>query len=307
MRVQLLLMICVLSVNSMAQTEQGVIPVSNTAMMEEGVVNVLHLAPGYATSVSLPEEITSVLVGNPADFKAEHSDTEPRLVLFKPITDQRGETNALITTKSGQQISLDLVSSGKPVAGSTRVDFLVTYRPPQVMGLSSDSKSFLIAETVPLAPVTPTITLSQPDASDLIRGVLATQKSVTAPQWQGHEVLAAVGEPLRQEQESLVGFSVLNNSKRTLELLPPQLELISRGSGSHRRLTKAEPIAISRYFMTMRRLQPGQRADGVIAYQRPSFKQAAEQLQLQLADAAQIDHPILLPVPFDERDGGDIR
>jgi hypothetical protein len=50
--------------------------------------------------------------------------------------------------------------------------------------------------------------------------------------------------------------------------------------------------------MTTRRLWPGERADGVIVFERPSFKESTEKLQLQLAQAEQVDRPIFLPVPF---------
>jgi hypothetical protein len=39
--------------------------------------------PGYATSIRLPEEISSVVVGTPANFMAEHSDGDPKLVFLK--------------------------------------------------------------------------------------------------------------------------------------------------------------------------------------------------------------------------------
>ena len=61
-------------------------------------VTVLHLRPGYVSSVRLPEESSSVVLGNPGTFKAEHSEAEPRLVFLKPTTASRAETNALITT-----------------------------------------------------------------------------------------------------------------------------------------------------------------------------------------------------------------
>ncbi len=50
--------------------------------------------------------------------------------------------------------------------------------------------------------------------------------------------------------------------------------------------------------MTARRLAPGERADGVVVFERPAFKESTEKLALQLAQADQVDHPILLPVPF---------
>jgi hypothetical protein len=74
--------------------------------------------------IGLPEEISSVVIGNPATFKAEHSEAEPKLVFLKPITAQPSEGNALITTKLGQEITLHLMSGGK-AAANARVDSLL--------------------------------------------------------------------------------------------------------------------------------------------------------------------------------------
>jgi len=125
MRVHLIVFVYLMAGTGVAQTQPGqIVPTVTTARVEDGSVTVLHLAPGYATSVRLPEEISSVVIGNPASFKAEHSEAEARLVFFKPTTSQPAESNALITTKSGQEISLHLVSVGKGAADA-RVDFLV--------------------------------------------------------------------------------------------------------------------------------------------------------------------------------------
>ena len=127
MRVHFIFVIYLTTGIGRAQTQEGqIIPTVTSARVEDGAVTVLHLAPGYATSVRLPEEISSVVIGNPASFKAEHSEAEARLVFFKPTISQPGESNALITTKSGQEISLHLVSAGNG-APNARVDFLVEY------------------------------------------------------------------------------------------------------------------------------------------------------------------------------------
>ena len=93
-----------------------------------------------------------------------------------------------------------------------------------------------------------------------------------------------------------MGFSLVNQSKNVVELLPPQLEITGRG-GSGGKL-RAEPIALSEYRMTSRRLAPGERVDGVAVFERPAFKESNERLELRLAQADQVDHPILVPVPF---------
>jgi hypothetical protein len=290
-----------------AQTPTGrIVPAVTTARVEEGSVTVLHLAPGYATSVRLPEEISSIVIGNPASFKAEHSEAEARLVFFKPTTSQPTESNALITTKSGQEISLHLVSVGKGAADA-RIDFLVEYRPPQSVVISPEKQSFLIADTRPLSPEAP---INPADASvhasprDSIANQLERQKSLPSPAWQGKELLVALGDSLEMNHQTILSFSVLNDSKRVIELLPPQLELTGNAHSNGGKRIKGEPVAISDFRMTTRRLQPGQRADGVILFERPSFKESTEKLQLQLAEAEQVDRPILLPVPFAPRSQG---
>ena len=57
-------------------------------------VTVLRLKPGYVSSVRLPEEVSSVVVGDPKNFRAEHSEAEPRLVFLKPLGNKPSETNA---------------------------------------------------------------------------------------------------------------------------------------------------------------------------------------------------------------------
>ena len=84
MRVHLSFTIYLLSTIGLAQTDSGKIaPGITTIQIEPSTVAVLHLATGYATSVKVPEEISSVVIGNPANFKAEHAEAEPRLVFLK--------------------------------------------------------------------------------------------------------------------------------------------------------------------------------------------------------------------------------
>jgi hypothetical protein len=298
MRVHLIVIVYLTAGIGVAQTQTGqIVPTVTTVRVEDGSVTVLRLAPGYATSVRLPEEISSVVIGNPASFKAEHSETEARLVFFKPLTSQPTESNALITTKSGQEISLHLVSVGKGVADA-RVDFLVEYRPPQSVVISPEKLSFLIAETRPVSSTALANSPSQPDRPDPLAKQLEKQKVFPSPAWQGREVLAALGDSVETNHQTILTFSVLNDSKRVIELLPPQLELTGTAHGHRGKRIKGDPVAISDYRMTTRRLRPGERADGVIVFERPSFKESAEKLQLQLAQAEQMDRPILLPVPF---------
>ena len=299
MRLHLILTVYFLSAIGLAQTDAGKLsPVLTTMTMDPGTVTVLHLADGYSTSVKVPEEISTVVIGNPSRFKAEHSESEPQLVFLKPTTELPCESNALVTTKSGKEINLYLVSRGK-AAPNARVDFFVEYRRPEGLGITGDRQSFLIPETQPLATEPPTeLAGVLTRAKDLIAKELERQKALSSPQWEGTELLAAVGQSVQDDDQTILGFSVFNRSKRIIEMLPPQLELSGAGQRNGTKPIKAEPVPISEYRITARKLEPGQRADGVVVFERPSFKESSERLQLQLAEAEEVDRPLLLPVRF---------
>jgi hypothetical protein len=297
MRVHLIFTIYFLCAMGLAQTDSGRLsPVLTTMIMDPGTVTVLHLADGYSTSVKVPEEISSVVIGNPSRFKAEHSDSEPQLVFLKPTGELQCESNALITTKSSKEINLYLVSRGKP-APNARVDFFIEYERPGSLGITADRRSFLIPETA-LAAESPIETGAPRQQPDYIAEELETQKALSAPQWEGTELLAAVGKSVEHDDHTILGFSVFNGSKRIIEILPPQLELSGTGRRNGAKQIKAESVPISEYRITARKLEPGHRADGVVVFERPSFKESSERLQLQLAEADEVERPLLVPVPF---------
>jgi hypothetical protein len=57
-------------------------------------------------------------------------------------------------------------------------------------------------------------------------------------------------------------------------------------------------MEIRDYKLSTTRLEPGTRADGVVVFDRPNFKESTEQLFLQIAQADQVDRPILIRLPF---------
>ena len=48
-----------------------------TVTINPAEVTVLHLRPEFESVIRMPEEITSVILGSPGDFKAEHNEGEP--------------------------------------------------------------------------------------------------------------------------------------------------------------------------------------------------------------------------------------
>ena len=60
----------------------------------------------------------------------------------------------------------------------------------------------------------------------------------------------------------------------------------------------SDQLEIRDYKLSATRLEPGGRVDGVVMFDRPNFKQSTEELFLQLAQADQVDRPILIRLPF---------
>ncbi len=296
---QCCLLFFLLSPITMFGQEMKVTPNVVTLSVDQSAVALIHLTPGYATAVRVPDEINSVVLGDPVKFKAEHSDAEPRLAFFKPVSSQPAETNALITMKSGQEVSLHLESSGVVASGDPSVDFLVDYSRQKSLLIEGEDGPLLVRDTRPLLPAAGAGASNEAPKADPIIEALKKQEQ-SNPAWQGKAaVVAALGEAAQHGTQMLLPFSVLNRSKKPIELLPPQIQMSGiAGHGHKQRQTKAEPIGLSEYRITSRRLAPGERADGVVAFERPSFKESTEKLQLQLIEADQVDRPIILPAPF---------
>jgi hypothetical protein len=93
----------------------------------------------------------------------------------------------------------------------------------------------------------------------------------------------------------IVLFSVINPSNHAIELMPQQVQL---GGKIKKKWTTAEQLPVTDFRLSTRRLGAGARADGVIVFERPAFKQASETLFLQMAEAGAVDKPALAPVGF---------
>jgi hypothetical protein len=256
---------------------------------------VLHLRPGYVSSVRVLEDVSSVVLGDPGSFKAEHSDAEPQLVFFKVTGAKPAQTNALITTKVGREISLSLVSEGKLDHGEP-VDYVLNCERPRSFLIAPAHSSFVVAETKTIAadtrPVRESTEKLKSEEHEL------RKPGIQDPHWGGKLLRVAVGPPVEKEQEMAVPFAVLNKSGKTIEILPPQIQLDGISSQKHRKAIKAEPVAIKDYSITARRLAPGARADGVVVFERPNFKESRERLLLAIAQAEEVDRPVLVPIAF---------
>ena len=256
----------------------------------------LHLHPGFVSSVRLPEEVSSVVLGDPAAFRGEHSEAEPRLVFFKPANPKPGKSNALITTRSGREVSLTLVSDGAS-AHPEAVDYVLEYQPQRSFLISSVYPTVLIGDTKSLGserPASPSDS-PKPDGDERWQ---PRQQLATPLVWHGKQLRVAVGRTEEKGSDMTVAFSVVNASSGTVELLPPQVQLSGTAKQKHHKAIKAEPVAVKDYRMTSRRLPPGATTEGAVVFERPAFKESRERLVLQIAQAEEVDRPVLVPIAF---------
>jgi hypothetical protein len=293
----------------------------------------LRLAPRIATSIRLPEPVNSVVVGDPENFQAEHSEREPNLVTVKPVTEQPAQTNLLITTALGHQLNLLLLSPGEQAGGSLPVDVLLTYGKPKPGSFLVEETTLptsLVAETTRLAaetkpltngtgPDAPTVTqlvgllktgaseapgLQENASSEGLDKLLERQRRAPLPTLYGQKpgeieagqrLKAGVSEVIDGGKSVIVLFSVINPANHAIELMPPQVQL---GGKTKKKWTTAEQLPVTDFRLSTRRLGAGARADGVVVFERPAFKQANETLFLQMADSGAVDKPALAPIGF---------
>jgi hypothetical protein len=287
--------------------DNAVKPRVATITINPSEVTTLHLRPEFESTIHLPEEITSVILGSPGNFKAEHNEGEPEYVYVKPITKEAADSNLLIATKSGLHVTLELISDGAGGSGvDLPVDFLIEYR---------TSRSFLIAGSAGAehARVEPT-GIASPSTQSLIpvpaKPLSAIDEEyelqirVNAPawtKWEGKQIETSLGDIRQWSNQTVISFSILNASTQPVEVVPPQIQISGRAVKKKKKEGKsltADQLLIREYRLSATRIEAGARADGVVVFDRPNFKQSTEKLYLQIAQADQVDRPILIRLPF---------
>jgi hypothetical protein len=272
-------------------------------------ITVLHLRPEFESTIRMPEEVTSVILGSPGEFKAEHNEGEPEYVYVKPITKQAAQSNLLIATKSGQHVTLELVSDGTGIPNQSQpVDFLIEYRSARSFLISSDSAT----ATMPTAPVrVPAHEISSGDNGSgsaplsSLDEEFRQQQKVNAPKWmkwQDKQIETSICDMRQWSNKTVIAYSVLNNSDQPVEIVPPQIQITGRTATKKKKKEGkgiiSDQLEIRDYRLSANRLEPGGRADGVVVFDRPNFKESTEKLFLQIAQADQVDRPILIRLPF---------
>ena len=309
-----------------------------------GTVTVVDVAPRFVTTVRLPEAVNSVVVGDPSEFQVEHSEHEPKLVFVKALKSRPSESNLLISTANGREVSLLLRNRGEIRSSeSAKVDFLVKYEPPSGFFVEPTAFPFaLVGATLPLTGSIvdskgATGVLGKPPGSSV--GQLLSTDPPPSPQdvasgntaetsgldklleEQQHAALPVLyGEQLSEESERgdkvrtgvsrvidggeqvFVLFSAVNPTGHAILLMPPQVQLGGRKTTGkvirHSRWSSSEQLPVLDFRLSRRRLGPGERADGVLLFARPPYKQSNETLLLQVAESGAVDRPALAPIGF---------
>jgi hypothetical protein len=118
----------------------------------------------------------------------------------------------------------------------------------------------------------------------------------------GDRVRAGVSEVIDGGQQVIVLFSAVNPTNHNILLMPPQVQLGGKAKSGkivrRSRWSTAEQLPVIDYRLSKRRLGPGERSDGVVAFERPPYKQSNETLLLQMAEAGAVDRPALAPIGF---------
>lgn len=188
------------------------------------------------------------------------------------------------------------------------VDFLLEYRLPY---------NYLIADTATVeepaktahdrSDASPTL-----DGADRTAGILsssldeeyAQQMRINSPnwtRWEGQKIETAVGDVRQWSNQTVVSYSIYNNTDQPVEIVPPQIQIAGHKMKKKNKEGKGitdDQLEIRNDRLSATRLGPGERADGVVLFDRPSFKQSNEKLFLQISQADQVDRPILIRLPF---------
>jgi hypothetical protein len=279
-----------------------------TITINPNEVTPLHLRPEFESTIRMPETVTSVVLGSPGLFKAEHSEGEPTYVYVKPITKAPAQSNLLIATKSGQQVTLELISDGVAAhSGAQPIDFLIEYRASRSFLIVSDTATPVVpkaAERTPPPVRSDTRTVSGSVPLSALDVEFEQQKRINVPnwtKWDGKQVETSIGDIRQWGNEMVVSYAIFNHAGEAVEIVPPQIQIAGNKVGKKKKQGKgiiSDQLEIRDYKLSASRLEPGGRADGVVVFDRPSFKQSTEKLFLQIAQADQVDRPILIRLPF---------
>ena len=174
------LSLSVLTATATAQ-QTTIDPQVRTKPTADSKITAIELAAHFVTAIRVPEAVNSVVVGDPALFQVEHSEHEPELVFVKALTNEYAESNLLISTARGRQISFLLVSRGEG-QNSAKVDFLLRYQPSGGFLVEPDAVPFaLVARTASVSKAQARTTSAVSGSPESSAALLPTSLTTNSP------------------------------------------------------------------------------------------------------------------------------
>jgi hypothetical protein len=321
---------------ALAFAQAQVQPVIVSKPSGDGQVAVVEVKPHFVTAIRMTARVNSVAIGDPKLFQVEHSPHEANVVFVKALTSQPAESNLLISTGGGHETSLLVVSHGASskrvdfvVSYREPRSFLIAPDYPSELvgqtipineaGVAADAAPSLSMPTAAVSngfssPASKPARADAPPANrpGALDALLARQERERLPTLygehpgvqttRGDHVRAGVSEVIDGGQQVIVLFSAVDPMNHAILLVPPQVELggkVRRGKiFRHSEWTASEELTVEDFRLSRRRVGPGGRADGVVMFERPPYKQSNETLFLQVAEAGAIDKPALVPIGF---------
>src|SRR5580692_104285 len=222
------------------------------------------------------------------------------LLQYKPSGSFLVEPDVVPFPLVGQTTPLE---KAQPVANSTVTNG--ADRQPLLISTSLGTS----ASNMPNSPPEPAVSQAQPRSLD---DLLERQERAPLPvlhgereegeKVKGDRLRTGISEVIDNGQQVVVLFSVVNTSKHAILLMPPQVQLGGKGKSGklikHEHWSTAEQLAVIDFRLSRRRIGPGERADGVVLFERPPYKRSMETLFLQMAESGAVDKPALAPIGF---------
>jgi hypothetical protein len=237
-------------------------------------------------------QFSLLLIGHGADASSPRVDF---LLQYKPAVSFLIEPEVVPFPSVGQTSTLAIAESElKNTQAPTSVPLLFT---PAASLTKSNIEVDAIQQRLPAPSLDDLLARQETAALPPLYGERVETESA-----KGDRLQVGISEVRDDGDEVIVLFSVVNTSKQGILLMPPQVQLGGKSyTGKlvkHERWSSAEQLSVTDFRLSRRRLGAGGRADGVVEFDRPPYKQSNEELFLQMADSGAVDRPALAPIGF---------
>jgi hypothetical protein len=248
------------------------------------LVSTIHGRQFSFLLVSRGTEVTSPKVDFLVQYRSGGSFlVEPEIVPFPLV---------------GQVASIERSAAPSPATASTDVDGWAKLSPTMWNGTAKEGSN-LRADMSRRPPTSLDDLLQRQQRAPLPE---LYGERIEGEDEKGDRLRVGVSEVLDGGDQVTVLFSVVNTGKHAILLMPPQVQLGGKSRTGklvrHDRWSTAEQLPVADFRLSRRRVAAGDRADGVVVFQRPPYKQSTEQLFLQMAESGAVDQPALAPIGF---------